>query len=188
MSHYNFDDVNHALIWSTEHLRRKSFPKISDIYKSDSAVNVSDDKVVKAWSGSRDNLPSDAEEAMLLAMKVYRFVRALKPEEQQIILLRYWGDYHSQNYLKSALQIKEAMRLRGQHVRLNYRFSYKQIAQAQNLHYKKAERELKRILAELELKMSEKDLVPVPCKAEMSTHANGVERRSAWDVDSFCPQ
>ena len=71
---------------------------------------------------------------------------------------------------------------------LNYRFSYKQIAQAQNLHYKKAERELKRILAELELKMSDKDLVPVPCKAEMSTHANGVERRSAWDVDSFCPQ
>lgn len=188
MSYYNFDDVNHALIWSTEHLRRRSFPKISDIYKSDTSMHASDDKVIKAWSGMRDNLPSDGEEAMLLAMKVYRFVRSLKPEEQQIILLRYWGDYHSQQYLKSALQIKEAMRIRGQHVRLNYRFSYKQIAQVQNMHYKKAERELKRILAELEAKMCEKDLVPRPVEVEMSIVSQNEKRLPVWDVDDFCPQ
>lgn len=186
MDQYIFDDVNHALIWATEHLRRKSFPKVSDIYKKDISSLHLEEKDIKSWAGYKNNLPTDAEEAMLLAIKVYRIVRNLKPEEQQFVLLRYWGDYHSPQYLKSALQIKEAMRIRGQHVRLKYRFTYRQVAELQNVHVKKAERETKRILDELAKKMSEKGLIATQEKAPMSQISGSKNQGNAWDAEQFC--
>ncbi len=188
MNHSIFDDVNHALVWATEHLRRKSFPKISNIYKEDVSALGQESSAVKKWSGHKANLPTDGEEAMLLAMKVYRFVRALKPAEQQLILLRYWGDYHSPQYLKGALQIKEVMRQRGHHVRLNYRFSYQQVGVQQNIHYKKAEREIKRILGELETKMSEKGLLPQGNKVPVSNLKTTQNKGRDWSLEVFCPQ
>jgi DNA-directed RNA polymerase specialized sigma24 family protein len=187
MGHYIFDDVNHALIWATEHLRRRSFPKISDIYKQEISCGVLEDKSIQTWSGYRGHLPTDAEESMLLAMQVYRLVRQLKPEEQQLILLRYWGDYHSKKYLQEALQIKEVMRRRGQHVRLNYRFSYRQVAEIENIHAKKAEREIKRILNELERHMSEKELVEPRQNADVSKNQPLKTIKSGWDVEQFSP-
>lgn len=187
MSQYIFDDVNHALIWATEHLRRRSFPKISDIYKQDISCGVLEDKNIRTWSGYRGELPADAEESMLLAMRIYRLVRQLKPEQQQLLMLRYWGDYHSKKYLQEALQIKEVMRRRGQHVRLNYRFSYRQVAEVENMHSKKAEREIKRILSELEKHMVEKDLVLATSTIPLSEDQNMNKPMSGWDIKQVCP-
>tara|TARA_R110000868_G_scaffold189695_2_gene433128 strand:- start:172932 stop:173495 length:564 start_codon:yes stop_codon:yes gene_type:complete len=181
MQDYKFDDVKHALIWATEVLRGKSFPRISNIYIKETP-SLNDDVKQRAWSGWRENLPVDEEESVLLAMKVYRNVKDLSIEDQELVLMKYWGDYYDKNYLKGALQIKEVMRQRGKHIRLNYRFSLRQIGTIKDIHFRKIHKSLKRIEQELETKMVAKEMVYPPVDASKEQPLISKNRYTDWSV------
>ncbi|MFT7433062.1 MAG: hypothetical protein ACI9TY_000687 [Alphaproteobacteria bacterium] len=158
MQDYTFDNVQHALIWATEILRSNTFPKISNIYIKE-ALSSREDVKQRAWSGWREDLPADQEEVTLLAMKVYRSVKNIPSMDQELVLMKYWGDYYDKAYLKSTLQIKEAMRQRGQHLRLNYRFSLRQMAAIKENHFRKIHKNILRIEAELQRNLVGKGMV-----------------------------
>lgn len=184
MQDYTFDNVQHALIWATEILRSNTFPKISNIYIKE-ALSSREDVKQRAWSGWRENLPADQEEATLLAMKVYRSVKNMPAVDQELLLMKYWGDYYDKTYLKSTLQIKEAMRQRGQHLRLNYRFSLRQIAVIKEIHFRKIHKNILRIEAELQRNLIGKGMV-LPavdtCEEQKLIVKNKV---SHWGVADF---
>lgn len=181
MEDYTFENVRHALCWATENLRNRTFPKVSNIYKSE----VLSDADVKKWSMWRENLPKDKDESFLLSMKVYKFVYNLNEYDKGLILMRYLGDYHTKDYLKSALNIKEAMRLRGQHVRLNYRFSVRQVAACVNEHYSKIHRALGRIEGELETKMRANGLIGGEPMRDVQQNKPLEKQGKHWGLEDF---
>ena len=181
---YIFDGVRHAMIWATEHLRSKTFPKTSSIYLKERLKNQ-EDKSIKSWAEWREDLPSNPEEAMLLSMQVYRMVRKLRAEDQEVIYMKYWGDYHDKAYLKGALQIKEAMRQRGKHVRLNYRFSIRQIAVLKDVHFCKIQRALMRIEGELATHLIGKGLIPPLLEGAVIQNSDAKKQGSPLNVEEF---
>lgn len=184
MQDYTFDNVQHALIWATEILRGKTFPSISNIYIKES-ISSKEDIKQRAWSGYRENLPTDQEEATLLAMKVYRSVKVMSHEKQEILLMKYWGDYYDKTYLKTTLQIKEAMRQRGKHMRLNYRFSIRQIAELKEMNFSKTRNMIMGIEEELSRNLHGKDMLLPVVNVDNNQKLLLNKQRSHCDMSDF---
>lgn len=149
MQNFKFEDVRHALTWATEHMRRKSFPKVSKIYMEGARFNRSSN-TLKEWAGWRETLPQDAEEAFLLATKVYKAIHLLPETDRKMIFMKYWGDYYDKAVLMRALRTQEALRQRGKRVRLNYRYSSQLIGNQLDMNYRKVHREIARIEESIE--------------------------------------
>ena len=125
-----FENLSHLLTWTTETLRAQADPHVASVYK-----------ILKE---SRDGIPhpfkvknpsySPHIDKHILALDLDRLTEHhLTKEEYQLIRLYYWGDYTTPLHLKRARLLQEKHRLEGKRVRLNWRYSFRQIATLRNI-------------------------------------------------------
>lgn len=136
-THYLFSSVDHALCWATEVLRARRFPKISKCYdETSAALSANERRQQQVWYGEYGCIPQELSDRHALAMAVYGCVAQLEGEQQQLIKLRYWGDYADDVRLQNAQQHQERLRRKGVRVRLSYRYTYRQLSALLNKHHK----------------------------------------------------
>lgn len=138
-----FINSDHALRWATEVLRFRRFPKINPLYREIAHEKDDVDELPPEWCGETKTLPIDADERFGLAMKVYSVLESLPAEHSFILRLHYWGDYITEKSLKRAIEGREAMRQKGLRTRLNYRYSFRQIADKLKCDRKAATRKIR---------------------------------------------
>ena len=113
---YQFEDVNHALQWSTEILRARRFPKIASFYLE---AMHGESAVVTEFIGWRGNLPRNREDQSDLAMQVVKSaLNVLDEKQRQLLTLHYWGDYADDARYRKASRFQEVMRREGKRLAL----------------------------------------------------------------------
>jgi hypothetical protein len=142
MQNYTFEDAHHALIWATEVLRARRFPKIAAFYQE--AWSGEYGPAVKQWCGSRGDLPTEEEERLALALDVYRLLgEAVETQQQRLVVLYYWGDFADEATYRQAQAFQEKMRRQGTRVRLSYRYSFRQLGHVLGMAHKTAAKRLR---------------------------------------------
>jgi hypothetical protein len=142
MQNYVFEDAHHALIWATEVLRARRFPKIATFYRE--AWLGEYGAAVKQWCGCHEDLPTDAEDRLALALDIYRLMgEALSIQQQHLVVLYYWGDFADEATYRQAQVFQERMRRQGTHVRLSYRYSFRQLGGRLDIAHKTAAKRLR---------------------------------------------
>lgn len=156
---YIFENVHHALVWSTETVRRASRPAISSIYEKGLIAELENAETHKEWTGWRTHLPVEKEERFMLAAKVWQSVKSLSKEQEKIIRLTYFGDWHHDIHLMKMLELQERMRKEGKRLRLNYRYSVRQVATLMDMNYRTVHRKLDAAMTLLEKELDQVGLL-----------------------------
>lgn len=113
------------------------FQKISKCYDETSAgLTANERRQQQVWFGEYGCIPQELSDRHALAMAVYGCVAKLEGDQQQLLKLRYWGDYADDARLQAAQQHQERLRRKGMRVRLSYRYTYRQLAFLLNKHHK----------------------------------------------------
>lgn len=152
---YQFKNVEEALGWSTEVLRARRFPRLSSIYGEMEQEEGGEKRTANL------NLPSDYDERLSLAMKVYSFLsHNLDAEEQRLIQFTHWGDYADEKRLRTAEALQQRMRAEGKRIRLSYTYSHRQVGAALNMPcHKTVKRRLAKIYDKLNELLEEEGLI-----------------------------
>lgn len=161
-----FTDAESALLWSTEILRLRRWPKLSSIYNEGvpdqmrevvSDAESERDRVAEAWQGE----PLSGFDKYSMAQKVYKALAGLGGDEQRVLMLYAWGDYADEPRLRASLAIQAQMRAEGKRVRLNYRYSYRQLAALYGIDPKTAAKRVRMALERLSDRMAGLLMVPM---------------------------
>lgn len=161
-----FTDAESALLWATEIMRLRRWPKLSSIYNESVPDNVREavadaegerDRVAEAWQGE----PLSGFDKYSMAQKVYKALAALAADEQRLLMLYAWGDYADEARLRAALAIQAQMRAEGKRVRLNYRYSYRQLGAIYAVDPKTVARRVRQALEGMGNRMAGLLVVPV---------------------------
>ena len=156
---YTFENVNHALIWATEVMRRHSRPRISNIYDKGLLAELEMPQADVSWSGFRQYLPTSMDEQMHLASIVWKEVKMLDEDLQKMIRLSFFGDWYSDKNLQGVLAMQNEMRKQGKRMRLNHRYGVRQVATLMDMNYRTLHRKLESAKAVVEKHLFEKGLL-----------------------------
>lgn len=121
-----------ALAWSTEVLRRRRLPKLSTLWREAGGHEVP--HLLESWEAELMSeapwryLPTQADDRYSLALDVAK-VLADMGETGQILHLQAWGDWSTDARLRQALAFQEKMRREGVRVLINYRYTFRQLAE-----------------------------------------------------------
>ncbi|MFZ2620551.1 MAG: hypothetical protein WAX89_06715 [Alphaproteobacteria bacterium] len=152
-----FLDAHSAMIWSTEVLRARRFPKIAAFYqeaeKGEMAARMREFRAESLY------VPKGAEDRLALAVLVYQAVNQLPEALQQVLNLYYWGDYADALRYRAALAFQERMRQEGLRVRLSYRYSYREVGRQLRMTHVTAKCHVDKALQLLEDALHEKFLL-----------------------------
>jgi hypothetical protein len=152
MTSYYFIDAHQALSWTTEVLRRQRFPRISPVYKELllQQPDTESRQALSAWFGEHANLPTHPQDRHTLALEVQKHIATLEPAQQQILRLKYWGDYHDPLVLARALKEQDILRQKGIRTRVSYRYSDRQLGVLLTVDHKTAGRRIEKAIAALD--------------------------------------
>lgn len=156
---YMFENVRHALVWSTEVMRRGSRPSISRVYEKGLLAELESAEADKTWTGWRAHLPENREEKLLLVAKVWNATAKLSQEHQRILRLSYFGDWYSEAHLATMLALQERMRKEGKRLRLNHRYSVRQVATILDMNYRTVHRKLDVAMVALEKELAQQNIL-----------------------------
>lgn len=107
------------------------------------------------------HLPRNADDRHALALKVESLLAAT--EQRHVLRLMAWGDWADDARLRGALIIQERARREGLRLRLNYRYSYRQLAlQLGASDHKVVSRAIRRGLTELAERLDAAGLLFIP--------------------------
>lgn len=145
---WRFSDARQALFWSVEVLRRRRWPKLSGIWKEMGleSADAETELVAAAW---RPWLPEDPADKYALALKVAGLLTTLGADGR-LLELQAWGDWADEKRLRAALAFKERMRRDGVRVLLNYRYTFRQLAEMQGTDPKAVWRQTRTAMRRLE--------------------------------------
>ena len=156
---YQFETIDHALRWSTEVLRGRRFPKIGRFY-----LESVDDEGVQEFCGHRSDMPKTAEDRLCLALEVQKAVDScLEQEEKAPLTAYYWGDYTNDAIYQKAASFQERMRREGVRVKLNYRYSFRQLGRLLEVSDKTAAKIVRSAQEKIEEELAKKGLLPEKC-------------------------
>lgn len=148
MDNYYFNDAHHAMLWATEVLRKKRFPRISGFYRKIEREEPLTEEESK-WLGEYGQLPTEWDDRQSLAIQVYKLLDHLTDDQWQLLRLRYWGDYYDENNLRRMEAMQEKLRMQNKRLKLNYRYSYRQVGTALGIDHKTARKRLDIALRDL---------------------------------------
>jgi len=139
---YYFVDAKQAMVWATEILRKRRFPK-NGMFYMDAVDDEADEDTVegRAFYGvGEGNLPATQDERALLATKVYGLLNGVDEKYRETLLHLYWGDFLHEDGYKKASYVQEYLRQKGIRTRLCYRYSYRQVGNKMGIDHKTARR------------------------------------------------
>jgi hypothetical protein len=155
---YQFSSVGHALGWSTEVLRRQRHASTSRWHRE----VLSETDSLPFASEIPDPMPQmDYQARLSLAMTLQNLIYShLDETASQLILRRYWGDYHHPQVLAQARQVQEQAQRQGKRVRLRYRYPLRTLAAQDEVSERTIRRRLEQAQAQLARVMVVKGLLP----------------------------
>ena len=169
---YVFESATQALTWATENMRRRMFPKISSVYKEIASPTAESSD---SWRQQRSYLPSDAESVSLLTSKIFSCLKELDEMQQHLIILKYWGDFYEQGHFQRKVRQLELLRKQGHRVRLNYRYTMRQIASEVDMNYRTVHRNIEKAESAFEAILQNHGLLDVESDYIYQTKFKGVD-------------
>ncbi len=160
---WQFADGRQALYWSIEVLRRRRLPQLSRIWR-EWMPDVAAPGVPEAWEGDLVKpewalyLPTLAEDRYLLAMEVDGVLAGMG-EDGALLREMAWGDWVTDVRLRGALALQERLRRDGVRMLINYRYTFRQMAEMKRTDAKAVWRRVRRALRELETRLAGKGLM-----------------------------
>ena len=155
---YQFESASQALSWYADVIRQRNSARISCIY--DKGILL--EKTITA-SSHASLLPSDIESTTLLLTRLDKIKNMLCEKDQLLLTLKYNGDWHDAKNIKAMYVLQERLRQQGKRLRLNTRYSVRQIAEKIGQNYRtvhrnidKAEFEFEKLLADHMLLVTER--------------------------------
>lgn len=127
-----FDSAQGAMLFATDVLRRRRFPKIGNTYNGEKP------RVMHMAAGEDDKYT--------LALSVYQCLARLDEDMQRLLKLHFWGDYVETQKLHAAIALQEKWRQEGKRVRLSYMYSQRQLASILGVGKSTVERRLNKAL------------------------------------------
>lgn len=172
-----FQDAHHALTWATEVLRQSRFPQISKFYHEISSDRRHLDTTEIAHVFTPDDpLPTEKSDRLALAYSIYRCVSNLDEQQQKLLKMKYWGDYYDDKVLFRAQKTQETLRQRGMRVRLNYRYSLRQLATMMGKSHNTVSARVGESLRGLERQLQDLDIVVQTPGARQENYKNALSR------------
>lgn len=161
---WQFADAQHALMWSADVLRQRRMPRSTPLWRQiPSGAEV--EAEVNATTPWGDNLtfhlPEDPEERYALALNIEKQLTTIG-EIGNLLRLHAWGDWHSEQTLRGAIAIQERARQEGHRIRLNYRYSFRQLGLLLSIDHKTAARKVRDALEYLADHLATTNLIFTP--------------------------
>lgn len=145
MENYYFNNVDQAICWSFDVLRRRRFARISSVYQEMEQDPLDFEMAQNELTMVDCYLPTSAEDSLSLALKVQTLLsQSCMPDELFMLKLFYLGDYASEKRYQTALSMQEKLKEEGKRLRLSVRYSYRQLGAALNVEHKTAKRRLEK--------------------------------------------
>lgn len=163
-----FASAEHALIWAADTLRRRRHARLSPLWlqmepglAEPQPDNGNLPMAVPETLPEPENILPAPEDRLAVALTVEQAVRKLG-EGGNLLRLYAWGDWHSTASLQAALRHQERARKRGDRLRLNIRYSYRQLGIMLNADHKTVSRRVRLALNDLADALESKGLLFVP--------------------------
>lgn len=163
-----FASAEQALVWGADTLRRRRHARLSPLWQQIAPE-------LAQPHPANQNLPMAVPErlpepAALLPAPEDRFAVALQIEQAvetlgepgKLLRLYAWGDWHSNAALTAALRHQEKARQRGDRLRLNIRYSFRQLGVMLGADHKTIAKCIRLALNELSDALETKGLLYVP--------------------------
>lgn len=130
-----FSDARWALFWSADVLRRRYLPKIGAFWREIDAEGTRELETLQTGVPGRVErapekmlLPEDEDDRHALALKVEDVLRGMGPPHGLLLRQLAWGDAWCDAALRAAMAHREKARREGLRLRVNYRYTYRQLA------------------------------------------------------------
>lgn len=160
---WQFTDGRQALYWSVEVLRRRRLPQLSSFWREwqpDAPVPG----LPEAWEADLVrpewalHLPTGGEDRYALALSVAGVLAGMGTAGE-LLLEMAWGDWVTDARLRTTLAMQERLRRDGVRMLINYRYTFRQMAEMHRVDAKTVWRRVRSALRELEQRLREKGLV-----------------------------
>lgn len=178
---WQFADAEHALHWSADLLRNKRQPRLTRLWREVVSGSGEEEPAVAAEvarltpaDAPGQHLPDTPDDRYALALRVESMVSAI--EGRHLLRLYAWGDWADEARLRGALIMQERARREGFRLRLNYRYSFRQLALQLETDHKTVGKYFRRALEEFSQKLEEAGLLFIPGRLLERDAARGISR------------
>lgn len=163
-----FATAEQALMWGADTLRRRRHARLSPLWQQmepslahPNPANGNAPLAVPEKLPEPEPLFPNPDDRFAVAVQIEQAVDGLG-EAGKLLRLHAWGDWHSNAALNAAILHQERARQRGDRLRLNIRYSYRQLGIMLNADHKTIARRIRLALNDLSDALEQKGLLYVP--------------------------
>jgi hypothetical protein len=164
----HFASAEHALVWAADTLRRRRHARLSPLWQQmepslaePNPANGNLPLAVPEKLPEPEAILPDPQDRLAIALTIEQAVQSLG-EGGKLLRLHAWGDWHTNAALTAALRNQEKARQQGERLRLNLRYSYRQLGIYLQADHKTIARRIRLALNDLTDILEQKGLLYVP--------------------------